>query len=133
MASMSPALLGHFSRQLGPIYDNSFELVAMASQDGPYLLADLMRNGDRQVRGRLYSQRNLWVARQAVLDGDKQLAIDLIDQTIYRLGDAETEHKEMGWLCDRLSDWMARAAEHWRAANTRIEALWLALKGGGDG
>ena len=129
--ALSPAFLGHVTRQLGPVYDNSFELIALTTQDGPHLLADLLRTGDRQIRGRLYSQRNLWIVRQAVLDGDKQLAIDLLDQTIYILGDAEMEQREMGWIHDRLIEWMGRVADHWRSANTKLEKLWLALKGGG--
>jgi hypothetical protein len=132
MASMSPALLGHFSRQLGPIYDESFPLIGIADHDAAGHLADLMASGDRSVLNRLRIERELWLARQSALDNGDQLTADLIEAALWRIGQEQAEQGVRAALHLALSEALAKIAEHWRAANTRIEALWLALKGGGE-
>jgi hypothetical protein len=118
--------------RLAKVFDETFPVIVMADMEGVGLMANLLETDDRSVRNRLFIQRDLWVARRCVFD-DPQTAADLIEDAIFKLGEEQDYQKRRGALHDELLALLHRIAEHWRSANARLERLWLALKGGGDG
>jgi hypothetical protein len=117
--------------QPGKVFDQTFPVIVMADTEGIAIMVNLLASDDQSVRNRLLSQRELWLAHRILRD-DPCLAADLIEKALYHLEQEHKEQQKRGALHDALLNLHHRIAEHWRAANQRLEALWLALKGGGE-
>jgi hypothetical protein len=132
MAVNTLARAGISPRTRALIENDTFPLIGIADHDAAGHLADLMASGDRSVLNRLRIERELWLARQSALDNGDQLTADLIEAALYRIGQEQAEQGVRAALHLALSETLARIANHWRSANARLEALWLALKGSGE-